>query len=260
MATRDRHSNGATVGPDSDTPAARGRRVWGGLATIGGLVASGVLAMALAGLAGCGSGSDGGEGGTDSAVGDPVADAADGTTGDAAASGGGSTPVADSVIGGGSGGGGADDAGNTGGGTPGPDVLYDPDATAEAGTFGAPCDANQECFSGWCVEGPGGFICTRACDESCPTGFDCKAVAAGSDVVFLCMPRLQKLCTPCTVDQHCNGGKCLELDGESWCGFSCDAPEDCPAGYGCQPDPLGETPGSWCQPTTGMLALPMRST
>ena len=70
----------------------------------------------------------------------------------------------------------------------------DSDAEEEilAGTFGAPCVNNSDCFSGWCVEGLEGFICTEGCGEACPEGYDCKGVAGTSDVAFLCMPRLQK--------------------------------------------------------------------
>ena len=224
------------------------------LCTAAALVFGLALVSGVGGLAGCGDSAAGGGGSDDDAlIGGPDADAGGGSvTGDSGTS----TPFGDAVIGGGGGGGTSDEAdtstgGGGGGGAVDPDATSDPDAEPASGTFGAPCDDNGDCFSGWCVEGPADFICTRACDESCPTGFDCKAVAAGSDVVFLCMPRLQKLCTPCTADQHCNGGKCLALDGENWCGFECEIPEDCPAGYGCQLDPTGEAAGSWCQPTTG---------
>ena len=122
----------------------------------------------------------------------------------------------------------------------------------EAGTFGAPCTSNSDCFSGWCVEGSDGFICTQSCDEACPDGFDCKAVGGQSDVAFLCMPRLQKLCAPCTTDAQCNGGACLSLDGSTQCGYACSGDDDCPTGYLCGPhtdEVNGE--GTWCQPATG---------
>jgi len=47
-----------------------------------------------------------------------------------------------------------------------PDVPDVPDAadTADvpAGAFGAACVGNEDCDSGYCVEGPHGFACTRA--------------------------------------------------------------------------------------------------
>jgi hypothetical protein len=121
----------------------------------------------------------------------------------------------------------------------------------EPGTFSAPCTSNSDCFSGWCVEGTGGFICTQSCDEACPEGFDCKAVGGQSDVAFLCMPRLQKLCAPCTTDEQCNGGACLSLDGSSQCGYACQEDDDCPTGYLCGPHTEEGAQGSWCQPSTG---------
>ena len=121
----------------------------------------------------------------------------------------------------------------------------------EAGTFGAPCISNSDCFSGWCVEGTGGFICTQSCDEACPEGYDCKAVGGQADVAFLCMPRLQKLCAPCTTDEQCNGGACLDLDGSSQCGYACQEDDDCPNGYLCGPHTEEGAQGSWCQPVTG---------
>ena len=36
-------------------------------------------------------------------------------------------------------------------------------ADIAAGEFGAPCSNNDECYSGWCVEGPQGYLCTKMC-------------------------------------------------------------------------------------------------
>ncbi len=132
-----------------------------------------------------------------------------------------------------------------------PDAKGDEDVPVAAGEFGAPCQGNVDCFSGWCVEGKQGFVCTKTCQESCPDGFDCKGVAAGADVVFLCLPRVLKLCAPCQQDFQCNGGACLLLDGERQCGFVCEAEEECPSGYTCGADPEGLREGSFCQPVTG---------
>ncbi len=54
--------------------------------------------------------------------------------------------------------------------------------------FGDPCDGNEDCTTGYCIEGPGGFVCTKTCDEVCPEGWGCKGVQSGSaDVVFVCI-------------------------------------------------------------------------
>lgn len=101
------------------------------------------------------------------------------------------------------------------------------------GGFGAPCTGNTDCDTGLCVEGPTGFLCTRACAESCPPGFDCRGVIYESDALFLCMPRLDRLCAPCLDDIQCGGGRCETVDGESRCVRECGGPDDCPDGFLC---------------------------
>src|SRR5690606_35572805 len=67
-----------------------------------------------------------------------------------------------------------------------PDVAPAPDVPIEPGGFGAPCQGNGDCDSGWCVEGAEGYLCTKQCVEECPGGYDCKAVqSGGADVAFL---------------------------------------------------------------------------
>ncbi|MGM0576485.1 MAG: MopE-related protein [Myxococcota bacterium] len=118
--------------------------------------------------------------------------------------------------------------------------------------FGEPCEDNEECLSGFCVQGPDGDVCTKLCSEQCPEGYHCKGVQdAGPDVVFLCLPSLEELCTPCEEDAHCGGGACLSIDGSSRCAPPCETQEDCPSGYSCAPDAEGAHEGQWCQPDTG---------
>lgn len=63
-----------------------------------------------------------------------------------------------------------------------PEIYLPPD-------FGDLCEGNSDCSSGFCVEGPNGFVCTRTCDELCPDGWNCKGVQSGdSDVRFVCVP------------------------------------------------------------------------
>ncbi|TNF35663.1 MAG: hypothetical protein EP329_06025, partial [Deltaproteobacteria bacterium] len=119
------------------------------------------------------------------------------------------------------------------------------------GGFGASCTSNVDCLDGWCVEGPEGFICTKECQEQCPAGFDCKGVATRTDAVFLCLPRLQKVCTPCLDDLQCNGGACIALDGRKSCASVCSDASQCPEGWTCTGDPEGVRSGSFCVPTTG---------
>lgn len=55
--------------------------------------------------------------------------------------------------------------------------------------FGNACLQNTDCSTGYCVEGPSGSVCTKTCVESCPEGWDCRGVQAGTqDITFLCVP------------------------------------------------------------------------
>jgi hypothetical protein len=127
--------------------------------------------------------------------------------------------------------------------------------TSPGGDFGVACQGNIDCNSGWCVEGPSGYICTKECLEDCPTGFDCRSIQnTKGDVTFLCLPRVQKLCVPCLADFQCNGGACLTIDGEQQCASGCDAEDDCPDGYTCAADATGAREGTYCQPKSGSCA------
>lgn len=118
---------------------------------------------------------------------------------------------------------------------------------SQPGEFGAPCIANNNCNSGYCVEGPEGYVCTRLCSETCPPEWDCKGVAGESDVTFLCMPRTDKLCAPCRDDLQCNGGSCLQIEGEARCANACQGEDDCPNGFDC----VAGDDGQRCVPSTG---------
>ena len=101
------------------------------------------------------------------------------------------------------------------------------------GAFGAPCDGNGDCDSGFCVENVNGYICTVQCLQDCPDGFACKSIAnALGDPIFLCIPNFQKLCEPCQADTSCNGGKCLYIGGTQACTVDCSE-ANCPEGYAC---------------------------
>ncbi len=126
-------------------------------------------------------------------------------------------------------------------------------ASADAtGGFGDPCRGNADCETGWCVEGVSGYVCTSQCLETCPDGYDCRSVQSnGGDVIFLCLPRVQKVCTPCLEDFQCNGGACLDIDGQSRCASRCETTDECPVGYACEADPAGAEDGLYCVPRSG---------
>jgi len=133
-----------------------------------------------------------------------------------------------------------------------PQVDIDPDAEIIAGQFGAPCQGNVDCVDGFCVEGPEGFVCTKGCETECPNGYDCRGVQSGSaDTVFLCLPRVARVCVPCKADYQCPNGACLELAGSGQCSFGCEDNGDCPGGYECTGDPATTHAGKFCVPKSG---------
>jgi len=118
--------------------------------------------------------------------------------------------------------------------------------------FGSACNGNTDCESGWCVEGPTGYVCTSQCLETCPDGYDCKSVQNnGGDVTFLCLPRVQRVCTPCLEDFQCNGGACLAIDGNQRCASRCEDNDECPVGYMCEADAGSTDGGTYCKPKSG---------
>jgi hypothetical protein len=130
------------------------------------------------------------------------------------------------------------------------------DGEIPPGAFGAPCDGNGDCDSGYCVEGPEGYLCTQACVDSCPDDYTCKAVstgATGADVTFLCMPIFVPVCAPCNGDAQCRGGRCVHVDGKARCVAACEANDACArVGFTCQAVALpdgGMAP--LCAPATG---------
>jgi hypothetical protein len=128
------------------------------------------------------------------------------------------------------------------------------DTSVEPGTFGAPCNSNSDCESGYCVEDANGYICTETCLDECSEGFACKGIQnATGDAVFLCIPDFSKLCKSCQTDAACNGGKCVEIGGSPACTAPCEEESDCPTGYTCTgiPDPENGVEFKGCWPDHG---------
>lgn len=64
---------------------------------------------------------------------------------------------------------------------------------ATTGDLGAPCNRNEDCVSGWCVQAApdAPSVCTVPCidETSCPPGWGCRVVSnTPPDVVSLCFP------------------------------------------------------------------------
>ena len=135
----------------------------------------------------------------------------------------------------------------------------DTDEPPEDGQLGAPCDSNDECFSGFCVDSHEGKVCSKTCASDCPAGWACAQWAGGGDVSFICVPLFTTLCRPCITNGDCvtgtltSGSRCLPagLEG-SFCGGACDG-VDCPAGFSCEEaaDVAGEL-ATQCVPDEGI--------
>ena len=81
------------------------------------------------------------------------------------------------------------------------------------GEFGYPCDGNEDCLSGFCVDSEQGKVCTEVCLENCPQGWECTQVSGlGGDVIYICVSKFANLCKPCTSSEQCNAGG---LDGNA---------------------------------------------
>ena len=125
------------------------------------------------------------------------------------------------------------------------------DAPPEPGAFGAPCNDNVECDSGFCIEGPEGFFCTTICVQNCPEGFSCRTFAAAGDVVSLCVPNFTKGCAACKADSQCNGGRCVQHEGGGHCFAPCEADDTCADDrFACVEKTVGEAVEKLCMPKT----------
>ncbi len=51
-----------------------------------------------------------------------------------------------------------------------PDMLL-PECDPGEGCFLDPCAENVDCQSGWCVEHMGDGVCTKTCQDDCPSGW-----------------------------------------------------------------------------------------
>ncbi len=136
--------------------------------------------------------------------------------------------------------------------------------TPGCSTFGCPCNANNECDSGVCIEGLDGQICTRSCLAECPDGFDCLLTGVGPDQQSVCVPRHTRLCRPCRDNAECQSPSdafpayCIPDPSPSptgssgsFCGSSC-ATRACPGGYNCEEVSVsGGGSARQCVPTNG---------
>ncbi len=63
-----------------------------------------------------------------------------------------------------------------------------PDPEPETGALGWPCEVDEECSSGYCLEGSDGLYCSELCVEVCPSGYVCAPVSVPDiEVIYLCV-------------------------------------------------------------------------
>ena len=103
------------------------------------------------------------------------------------------------------------------------DLGYQP------GAFLSPCETGADCNSGFCIQAGAGYVCTTACLEDCPNGWDCAQTSSGADIIFICVPEGRALCTPCQTNADCwpdglsVGERCVAYgDSGAYCGRDCD--------------------------------------
>ncbi len=121
--------------------------------------------------------------------------------------------------------------------------LSEPDTGPSAcepgeGCFGEPCANADDCLSGICSLHMGAYVCSKTCDEVCPSGWSCKLISGGGDGQYVCVSNYSHLCLPCSTADGCTGevpNACVKYsDGLSFCGGSCDLETPCPEGFDCQ--------------------------
>ncbi len=115
-----------------------------------------------------------------------------------------------------------------------------PECEAGTGCFLAPCDANEDCLAGWCVEHMGESVCTKTCQEECPPGWSCKQAGTGEpDMAWICVSAHAHLCKPCVESNDCQGvggteDVCVDYgQSGSFCGGLCGSDDECPWGFSC---------------------------
>ena len=134
----------------------------------------------------------------------------------------------------------------------------DADVAPCPGCVGSPCQGNSDCFSGYCVPGPNGSVCTDVCSLECPDGWSCRALASGgTDPVFVCLYDHLSHCAPCRASADCvdplnpfGRSQCVPLGelGASFCASPCESDDQCPPDNRCVESGASKV----CRPDSGV--------
>ncbi len=114
----------------------------------------------------------------------------------------------------------------------------DTDDSGQCTTLGCPCADDEDCASGYCVDGGSsgaGEVCSELCADECSLpDYDCVVlVNSGGDAVQLCVPEERNFCEPCVTDRNCGrlGDVCLELLDGRHCTPPCADDTPCEEGF-----------------------------
>ncbi len=141
-----------------------------------------------------------------------------------------------------------------------PDTGPTVDLPPVEGAFMSPCDGNGDCDSGLCVTHLGDSVCSKACVDDCPDGWECSQVAGAADLTYACVSTYTHLCRPCSSKEDCKSAfgaedVCVQYaDGAQFCGAPC-VDGGCPDGYAC--DAVSTIDGvvvEQCVATSGLCA------
>ena len=105
--------------------------------------------------------------------------------------------------------------------------------------FRCSCEANGDCESGLCVDGPDGGVCSQRCTLTRDCGGDgwrCIPLATGGgESVLVCVPPADDQCLSCSNDLSCPSvnTQCSPLPGGNYCTVACESEADCDEDYSC---------------------------
>jgi uncharacterized protein (TIGR03382 family) len=93
---------------------------------------------------------------------------------------------------------------------------------------GEPCEADEDCGTGTCMNDNGVRFCSDACAMAgdCDEGFHCRAEQ--------CIPGVAEgVGGGCLENEDCADGFCATQGERAWCSAFCNTIEDCPLGFSC---------------------------
>ncbi len=138
------------------------------------------------------------------------------------------------------------------------DADEDVDTDEPCGALGCPCLDDDECRSGYCIEGDDDErICTDLCDGDCPEGWTCELLEnTEGDAVRLCIPADDPYCAPCEHDRDCFSltAACLDQVDGTFCATDCAGDGLCPSGAQCDPINIDGEVRELCVPSLGVCA------